>query len=530
MEIVILSGLAIIGHSLSNNKKPDDPKKQVKEVFTKAKNQYPFKDKPTNLEMNIGDVPMPKTGKSRQMNFVDGVSPYNQKQDTWGTNAAWGNDLDNFQTQYELLPHDPEEYNKDGFLGKNGSGWGHNNMSPFFGSKRKQNTNSDLKERRLESFTGVDNMDFVKKKESENLFRPEKQNIFGSHFKSTKDNFVVSDKMNNVSPIEKQYVGPGIGISPDVAAKGGFHDTFRILPDHLNSYKKQTFDGRVVPGKALNPNSTSVPTVTKRKPNRFYTLEDRENVANSFYVSAPKDTTQNPIKEGRNTTELNTHMDLTVLTGHASQAAEGHMSRENVSKFQLHKNDKNCGRNIVGPQAHESTGGGYKVSQFIVNDSMREKCKPTGVVYRPVGSNNEKLFDNNQSANMTIREGTSTCYNGPAKSYLNPGNMNQTYANNAQPYYKREEAIPSFTPGPGRLNIRAHAEDLEVAEFKPDNNIEIIKNPDIWKIGPEANKIGVIDNSVRPNDNINTRFTPNLAKTQLKDNPLVNLPVKYATK
>ena len=526
MEIVILSGLAIIGHSLSNSKKLNEPNKTVKEVMTTVKNKYPIKDDDANLEMNIGDVPMPKKGHSRQLNFVDGVSTSNQKQDTWATNAAWGNDLDNFQTQYQLLDHEPDSYNKDGLYGKDGTGYGHNNMVPYFGSKRKQNTNTDLKERRLETFTGVDNTDFVKKKESENLFKPEKQNIFGSHFNVNKDNYVVSDKMNNVTPVEKQYVGPGIGIGPEVSAKGGFHDTFRILPDHLNSYKKQTFKGRVVAGKTLNSGPQSAPTVAKRKPDRFYTLEDRENVASSFFVSAPKDTTQNPIREGRNTTELTTGADLTVLTGHASQAAEGHMAREDVSKYQLHKNDMNCGRNLVGPQAHEATGGGYNVSQFIVNETMRENCRPQTNVYRPQGPNAIKLADRNQQANMTIREGTSTCYNGPAQSYL-PGNMNQLATDNAEPYYLREETTRDYTPGPGRTNIRAHAEDLEIAEFKPDYNREVIKNPNIWKTGPEANKIGSVDTGTRPNDVLNTRFMPNLARNQLKDNSLVNLPVKY---
>ena len=523
MEVVILAGMAIIAKSLSDSKKTsEDPELKVKEVFTSVKNKYPIKDDKAGLEINVGDIPMPK--RDTQMNFKDGVSNMNQNQDTWGANA-YGNDLDHFEDQYEVLQHEPESMNRDGFSGVNGSGNMHNNMVPFFGSKKTQNTNSDLKERRLETFTGIDNVDFVKKKETANLFKPERQNIFGSMFNSNKDNYVVSDKMNNVSPIEKQYVGPGLGIGPNESAKGGFHDDFRILPDHLNSYKKETYKGRVVAGKSLNEGVQSKPNVSKHLPDRFYTMQDYEPMETSFFTDAPKIQNRQPNREGKATTNLNTHDDLTVFAGAAGGMGQAHMARENITQFRFDKSDENCGRLTSGPQAHESTGGGYNNSTFLVNESQREECGQALGAYKPVG----RINNNNQAANMTIREGTSTCYNGVAKSYL-PGSENQYATNNAQVYAKREDAhtVNHFN-GAGRMNIRNDGNKLVVGEFKPDNNREIIKNPDILvKSAPDPDKMGEYQAGARINERFNSRFMPNLARDQLQDNKLINMPVKYS--
>jgi hypothetical protein len=54
-------------------------------------------------------------------------------------------------------------------------------------------------------------------------------------------------RMNNLSPIEKQLVGPGIGVGPDVPATGGYHQMVRINPENVGSYKLTTLPGRSGP-------------------------------------------------------------------------------------------------------------------------------------------------------------------------------------------------------------------------------------------------------------------------------------------
>jgi len=55
----------------------------------------------------------------------------------------------------------------------------------------------------------------------------------------------VTNKMNNLSPLEQpKNVGPGLGLGPNVAAGGGFHDYFRALPTNINEEKLTTIEGR----------------------------------------------------------------------------------------------------------------------------------------------------------------------------------------------------------------------------------------------------------------------------------------------
>lgn len=57
----------------------------------------------------------------------------------------------------------------------------------------------------------------------------------------------ISNKMNNLQPIERQRVGPGLGLGPNVPAAGGFHQYFRALPTNINEEKLTTLEGRPGP-------------------------------------------------------------------------------------------------------------------------------------------------------------------------------------------------------------------------------------------------------------------------------------------
>ena len=56
-----------------------------------------------------------------------------------------------------------------------------------------------------------------------------------------------SGRMNNLSPIEKQMVGPGLGIGSDTPASGGFQQMFRVNPINVGEYKLTTLPGRSGP-------------------------------------------------------------------------------------------------------------------------------------------------------------------------------------------------------------------------------------------------------------------------------------------
>jgi len=53
----------------------------------------------------------------------------------------------------------------------------------------------------------------------------------------------ITNKMNNVPPVERMNVGPGLGVGPDVASTGGFQQFFRVLPNNINEERLTTLPG-----------------------------------------------------------------------------------------------------------------------------------------------------------------------------------------------------------------------------------------------------------------------------------------------
>ncbi len=61
----------------------------------------------------------------------------------------------------------------------------------------------------------------------------------------------VSNKMNNLQPIERKNVGPGLGVGANVPAIGGFQQYFRVLPNNVNEEKLVTLPGGKGPAAAV---------------------------------------------------------------------------------------------------------------------------------------------------------------------------------------------------------------------------------------------------------------------------------------
>lgn len=153
----------------------------------------------------------------------------------------------------------------------------HNNMVPFYKSQRSQNTNDAFKDRRLATFTGVDNLDFQKKKEL--LQRPPESQIthpYGTTFQPDIErykDYVASGIHNNVAPVEKQYVGPGLGSS--ASSTHGFHEMFRIMPDNINVYRKNNLPGAMNHGKMTVDSRSALPGAETSSVRRLATEENR---------------------------------------------------------------------------------------------------------------------------------------------------------------------------------------------------------------------------------------------------------------
>jgi hypothetical protein len=74
-------------------------------------------------------------------------------------------------------------------------------------------------------------------------------------------------RMNNLSPIEKQMVGPGLGVGADTPASGGYQQLFRVNPINVGEYRLTTLPGRSGPAAdTTGGRSALVGQLTHNKP------------------------------------------------------------------------------------------------------------------------------------------------------------------------------------------------------------------------------------------------------------------------
>lgn len=89
--------------------------------------------------------------------------------------------------------------------------------------------------------------------------------------------------MNNIGPVGKEMVGPGLGVGPNVPAYGGYQQLFRVNPNNVNAYKLTTLPGRSGPASdqtggaaplvgqmshKMPPKTAFLPTVRPNLPSR----------------------------------------------------------------------------------------------------------------------------------------------------------------------------------------------------------------------------------------------------------------------
>lgn len=55
------------------------------------------------------------------------------------------------------------------------------------------------------------------------------------------------NRMNNVSPVEKQLVGPGLGVDASIPSYGGYQQLLRVNPENVGAYRLTTLPGRAGP-------------------------------------------------------------------------------------------------------------------------------------------------------------------------------------------------------------------------------------------------------------------------------------------
>ena len=85
------------------------------------------------------------------------------------------------------------------------------------------------------------------KTETSNFGDITQQRGLGGDILGMRNRMYDTGRMNNLSPVEKQLVGPGLGVSPETPAQGGYQQLFRVNPINVGEHRLTTLPGRSGP-------------------------------------------------------------------------------------------------------------------------------------------------------------------------------------------------------------------------------------------------------------------------------------------
>lgn len=133
----------------------------------------------------------------------------------------------------------------------------------------------------------VQNLETVKERPIENL-KPVKTSVdnlgvvapqfrtSGAEVLEMRNRMNDYNRMNNVSPVEKRLVGPGLGVDPSVPSYGGYQQLLRVNPENVGAYRLTTLPGRSGPAQDTTGGRRGVVgTVAHNRPEKTAYLPER---------------------------------------------------------------------------------------------------------------------------------------------------------------------------------------------------------------------------------------------------------------
>ena len=168
-------------------------------------------------------------------------------------------------------------------------------------------------------------------------------------------------RMNNLSPIEKQLVGPGLGVGPHVPAVGGFQQSFRVNPINVGEYRLTTLPGRAGPaadvtgGRSLR--SANLHIISLKLP-LIYLLEGLRwlDVLKVCLVSFPENEHEKT-KRTTNRSETGHRADGLGFSG-AKRFVPANAMPQDPTRFKTDRNDEQyMYANHPAPGIHSHHGG-----------------------------------------------------------------------------------------------------------------------------------------------------------------------------
>ena len=228
----------------------------------------------------------------------------------------------------------------------------------------------------------------------------------GGEILNMRDRLYDQGRMNNLSPVEKQLVGPGLGVGPDVPATGGFQQLFRVMPTNVGEHNLTQLPGRVNHGAdTMGGRRGLVGDVAKNRPERTTELLDRlppvRGRAQGMSAITPRQEhektkrTTNRSETGTRTDGLQ-HAPAKRFTSAMTIAQEPTRNKSDISDSQFDYMDR------AQPGIH-SFHGGYMNSASVQVAQSRDNATLMKYGFRPEDKRGQKNRMGNPGR-MNVRE------------------------------------------------------------------------------------------------------------------------------
>ena len=322
---------------------------------------------------------------------------------------------------------------------------------------------------------GVDSLEYQSKQEMPSFgeVAPQRRTS-GGEILNMRDRFYDQGRMNNLSPVEKQMVGPGLGVGADVPAVGGFQQLYRVMPTNVGEYKLTQLPGRTNHGAdTMGGRRGIVGDVAKNRPERTTDLYERLPTARGRAQGMSAIT---PRQEHEKTKRTTNRAETGLRTdGLQNAPAKRFTSAMTIAQEPTrNKTDLNDGMfaHMDNPQPGiHSFHGAYENSAAVQASATRDNAALMKYGFRPE--------DRRGQANRMPNKGRMNVRESPLKQggKLTSVRMDQTRVdgrvnpmNGAWMQQYKNADYHQLNPYKGQMNPYATAESLNTTKKQLQNN------------------------------------------------------------
>ena len=207
----------------------------------------------------------------------------------------------------------------------------------------------------------------------------------GQELLTMRDRMYDRGVMNNLSPIEKQMVGTGLGVGPETPAVGGYQQMFRVNPINVGEYRLTTLPGRTGPAMDITGGRSAVvgqlthnmPEKTAYLPSRLPTMAGR---AQGMSAAVPRSSHQKTMRT-TNRSETGSRTDGLGFNG-AKRITSALAIAQDPTRFKNDRNDEQYMYNNQPTPGIHSFHGAYTNSAAVqVTSKNNEELMKYG--FRP---------------------------------------------------------------------------------------------------------------------------------------------------